>query len=253
MPGCVVWEEGFRKHKGFFSEKGVFEDEAFQFQLIHSFSHVEIVALRVMEYSTVEDNEFKTLMIGETAQLPFNQKVLTKYAPSGYMPAFTVYSHHMMLVRTDRHMHVCIKLGQSIFVGQVKAYYTDTLRVWVNTVKRVFKKSGMHVEDYKFSQFDYESTVPVRDMEFLHDRTTFESVFGEAKKGVLYAYWRHEDKAEPPRRLVRKARQILHLREPQQDALTPNLGCDQPLQQSTSRPASTAVNISRTWPGRTVY
>jgi hypothetical protein len=210
-----MWHDGFRNRKGFFSEKGVFVHEAFEFKLIHSFSYVEIVALRVMEYSTVEDDEFKTLMIGGTAKLPFGKTVLTRSAPSGYMPAFTVYSHHMMLVRIDRRMHVCIKLGQSIFVSQVEAHYTDTLRVWVNTVKRVFKENGMDVEDYKFSEFDYASTVSVRYMEFLSDRTTFESVFGKAEKGVLYAYWRHEDKAEPPRRLVRKARKILHLEEPQ--------------------------------------
>jgi hypothetical protein len=194
MPGFVVWHDGFGKHKGFFSEKGVFVDETFEFKLIHSFSYVEIVALRVMEYSTVKDNEYKTLMIGDTAKLPFNQTVQTRSAPSGCMSgcmAFTVYSNPVMLFRTDPHMYVCINLGQSIFVSQVKAHYTDTLRVWVNTVKRIFKKSGMDVEDYKFSEFDYVSTVPVRDMEFMPDRTTFESVFGDAKKGVLYAYWRH--------------------------------------------------------------
>ncbi len=219
MPGFVVWQNGFRKHKGFFSEKGIFEHEDFPCKMIHTFGGVVIKALRVMEYSVynAEYKEYKTLQIGEEANVLYYETVFTQSAPSGCAPPFTVYGSPVMLFRTDPHMHVCIKLGQSIFVSQVKAHYTDTLRFWVNTVKRVFKNSGMDVEDYKFSEFDYASTVPVRDMEFMPDRTTFESVFGKAKNGVLYAYWRHADKTEPPRRLGRNARKILHLEEPQLD------------------------------------
>ena len=52
--------------------------------------------------------------------------------------------------------------GQSILVSQVHTYYTDTLKVLVNNIKRVFKLSGMDVEDYRFSRVDYVSTVTVR-------------------------------------------------------------------------------------------
>ena len=71
------------------------------------------------------------------------------------------------------------------------------------------------VADYRFSTVDYASTVPVRDRKFLSDRTTFESAFGDAKFGVLYAYWRHEDKTEPTRRLTDTKRKIVYLAEPE--------------------------------------
>jgi hypothetical protein len=229
MPGFVVWHDGFRTHEGFFSEKGVFVHEAFEFKLIHSFYYVEIHALRVMEYSTVKDNEYKTLMIGDTAKLPFNEMVQTRSALSGCMPAFTVYAHPLMVVRTDPYMLVSVEYRNEIVISRVKAYYADQLDVWVDTVERVFKNSSMGVvADYKFSTVDYASTVPMRDRKFLSNRTTFESVFGKAKNGVLYAYWRHEDKAEPTRRLTGKKRKVVYLEEPQCNEIYVSYYFDEP-------------------------
>ena len=123
-------------------------------------------------------------MIGDTTQVPLNETVWTQSAPSGRL-TFSVYQNHMMVIQIDEYMHVCIMCGQSILVSQVHTYYTDTLKVLVNNIKRVFKLSGMDVEDYRFSRVDYVSTVTVRYMNFLTDRTTFGSVFGNSKTGVL--------------------------------------------------------------------
>jgi hypothetical protein len=210
MKSVVIWHEaiddGSIEGKAVLCENVVFENDALPCKLTHTRTGVWMSALRVMEYSTLQDGKCGTLMIGDTAHVPFNERVWTQSAPSG-LTTFTVYKNPLMVIRTDEYMHVCIMCGQSIVVGQVRAYYNDTLKVLVDKIKRRFISSGTDVEDYRFSTVDYASSVSVRYMKFMPDRTTFGSAFGNAKTGVLYAYWRHEDKPVP-RKLVDKKREI---------------------------------------------
>lgn len=211
----VVWYEstgdGFVPGKEVLSEYVEFKNNAFPCSLLHTAFWVQMTANREMKYFTLKDNEYKTLMIGETAHVPFNETVQTKWVPSEKLALldsmnFTVYRSEGKVIPV-KYMHVRV-CGLPRRISRVKAYYKDTLKLWVDTVKRGFK-------DYRFSKFDYAPTVHVRDRKFLSDRTTFESVFGDANFGVLYAYWRHEDKPEPPRRLAGKKRKIECLDEPQ--------------------------------------
>jgi hypothetical protein len=215
----VVWNkstgDGFVADKAVLSAYVVFENGAFPCSLLHTEFWVQITAKCEMKYGTLKDNKYVTLRIGETAYISFNETVQTKSVSTDMN--FTVFRNQCNIIRTDKHMHMRVICGQEVRVSKMRAYKADTLNVFRDNIERTFKSGGRDVEDYRFSKFDYASTVSVRDRKFLPDRTTLESAFGNAETGVLYAYWRHEDKAEPPRRLAGKKRKILHLEEPQLD------------------------------------